>query len=85
MECGLEQFLPSRGLASVPPKTAGPRFKEKIWPHPKKWMLSGELTNSGSRLANPRARTTNSITKRRKSCKRLWIKKTNPDQRDAVA
>jgi len=41
-------------------------------------MLSGGLMSSGSRLASPRAKTTNSTTKPRKSCKRRWIEKTNP-------
>ena len=41
-------------------------------------MLSGVLTSSGSRLASLRIETKNSTTKPRKSCKRLWTKKTNP-------
>jgi hypothetical protein len=41
--------------------------------HPRKRMLSGGLMSSGSRLASPRAKTTNSTTKPRKSCKRRWI------------
>ena len=41
-------------------------------------MLSGGLMSSGSRLASPWAKTTNSTTKPRKSCKRHWIEKTNP-------
>jgi hypothetical protein len=65
-------------LARSIEKKAGLRFKEEAWPHPRKWMLSGGLMSSGSRLASPRAKTTNSTTKPRKSCKRRWIEKTNP-------
>jgi hypothetical protein len=66
-----------RRFCPRPPK-AGLRFKEEAWPHPRKWMLSGELMSSGSRLASPRAKTTNSTTKPRKSCERRWLEKTNP-------
>jgi hypothetical protein len=47
------------------------------WPtHPKKLMLSGGRTNSGSKLASRRVETKNSITKPRRSCKRRWTKET---------
>ena len=64
---------------------AGLRFKEQAWPPPRKWMLSGELTSSGSKLASPSGKDDEFYHQAKKELQEAMDKKSNPGQRDAVS